>query len=111
MRKADWRQSAKRSVDTFIASNQAELRKQIELLEQKMSKSPNNMNNGGSHFLYRRERMIRFKMLQKNMPQKILAKRLNLTESYISKLITGERYNQDFERYIIHILDVNYCCI
>ncbi len=24
---------------------------------------------------------------------------------------TGERYNQDFERYIIHILDVNYCCI
>ena len=88
-----------------------EIRKQIELLEQKMSKSPNNMNNGGSHFLYRRERMIRFKMLQKNMPQKMLAKRLNLTESYISKLITGERYNQDFERYIIHIFDVNYCCL
>ena len=88
-----------------------ELRKQIKLLEQKMSKSPNNMNNGGSHFLYRRERMIRFKMLQKNMSQKILAKRLNLTESYISKLITGERYNQDFEKYIIHILDVNYCSL
>ncbi len=88
-----------------------ELRKQIELLEQKMKRSPNNINNGGSHFLYRRERMIRFKMLQKNMPQKMLAKRLNLTESYISKLITGERYNKDFERYIIHILDVNYCCI
>ena len=84
-----------------------ELRKQIELLVQKMSKSPNNMEDGGSHFLYRRE----IKMLQKNMPQKMLAKRLNLTESYISKLITGERYNQDFERYIIHILDVNYCCI
>lgn len=88
-----------------------ELRKQIELLEQKMSKSPNNMNNGGSHFLYHRERMIRFKMLPKNMSQKILAKRLNLTESYISKLITGERYNKDFERYIIHILNVNYCCL
>ena len=88
-----------------------ELKKQIELLEQKMSKSPNNMNNGGSHFLCRRERMIRFKMLQKNMLQKMLAKRLNLTEGYISKLITGERYNQDFERYIIHILDVNYCCL
>ena len=88
-----------------------ELRKQIELLEQKLSKSPNNMKDGGSHFLYRRERMIRFKMLQKNMPQKMLAKRLNLTESYISKLITGECYNQDFERYIIHILDVNYCCL
>ena len=88
-----------------------ELKKQIQQLEQKMAKSPNNMNNGGSHFLSRRERMIRFKMLQKNMPQKMLAKRLNLTESYISKLITGERYNHDFERYIIHILDVNYCCL
>lgn len=88
-----------------------ELRKQLEILEQKMSKSPNNMNNGGSHFLYRRERMIRFKMLQKNMPQKMLAKRLNLTESYISKLIIGERYNKDFERYIIQVLDLNYCCL
>lgn len=86
-----------------------ELRKQIELLEQKMSKSPNNMNNGGSHFLYRRERMIRFKMLQQNIPQKMLAKRLDITESYISKLITGERYNQDFEKYIARVLDVNYC--
>lgn len=52
-----------------------ELRKQIELLEQKMSKSPNNMKDGGSHFLYRRERMIRFKMLQKNMPQKNACKK------------------------------------
>ena len=74
-----------------------ELREQIELLEQKMSKSPNSMKDGGSHFLYRRERMIRFKMLQKNMSQKMLAKKLNLTESYISKLITGERYNKYFE--------------
>ena len=85
-----------------------ELRKQVELLEQKMSKSPNNKKNGGSHFLYRRERMIRFKMLQKNMPQKMLAKRLNLTESYISKLITGERYNKDFEIFLTKNLEVNY---
>ena len=83
-----------------------ELRKQIELLEQKMSKSPNNMKDGGSHFLYRRERMIRFKMLQKNMPQKMLAKRLNLTESYISKLITGERYNKDFEIFLTKNLNL-----
>ena len=88
-----------------------DLRKQIELLEQKMSKSPNNMKNGGSHFLYRRERMIRFKMLEKNMPQKILAKRLNLTESYISKLITGERYNQDFEIFLRKFLQFDYCFI
>ena len=53
-----------------------ELSKQFELLEQKMSKSPNNIKDGGSHFLYRRERMIRFKMLQKNMQQKML----NLTK-------------------------------
>ena len=53
-----------------------ELRKQIELLEQKMSKSPNSMKDGGSHFLYHRERMIRFKMLQKNIPQKYLQKDL-----------------------------------
>ena len=88
-----------------------ELRTQIELLEQKMSKSLNSMKEGGSHFLYRRERMIRFKMLQKNMSQKILAKRLNLTESYISKLITGERYNQDFELFITKYLEINYCFI
>lgn len=88
-----------------------ELRKQIELLERKMSKSPNNINNGGSHFLYRRERMIRFKMLKQDISQKMFAKRLSLTESYISKLITGERYNKDFERYIARILDVNYCCL
>ena len=88
-----------------------ELRKQIELLEQRMSKSPNNMKDGGSHFLYRRERMIRFKMLQKNMRQKMLAKRLNLTESYISKLITGERYNQDFEIFLRKFLQFDYCFI
>lgn len=85
-----------------------ELSKQFELLEQKMSKSPNNIKDGGSHFLYRGERMIRFKMLQKNMQQKMLAKRLNLTESYISKLITGERYNQDFEVFLTKNLEVNY---
>lgn len=88
-----------------------ELRKQIELLEQKMSKSPNNMEKGGSHFLYHREKMIRFKLLQQKLSQKMLAKRLNLTESYISKLITGERYNQDFEFFITKYLKINYCFI
>ena len=86
-----------------------EIRKQIELLEQKMSKSPNNMKDGGSHFLYRRERMIRFKMLQNNIPQKMLAKRLKLTESYISKLITGERHNKDFEKFLYRYLEMDYC--
>lgn len=88
-----------------------ELRKQIELLEQKMSKSPNNMEKGGSHFLYHREKIIRIKLLQKKLSQKMLAKRLNLTESYISKLITGERYNQDFEFFITKYLEIIYCFI
>ena len=88
-----------------------ELRKQIELIEQKMSKSPNNMNDGGSHFLYHREQMIRFKLMQAGISQKKLAKHLNLTESYISKLITGERYNQDFEIFLRKILKFDYCFI
>ena len=69
------------------------------------------MKDGGSHFLYRRERMIRFKILQKNMPQKNACKKLNLTESYISKLITGERYNQDFEIFLRKFLQLDYCFI
>lgn len=88
-----------------------DLRKQILQLEQKMAKSPNNMNNGGSHFLYHREQMIRFKLMQAGISQKKLAKHLNLTESYISKLITGERYNQDFEIFLRKILQFDYCFI
>lgn len=37
--------------------------------------------------------MIRFKLLLQNISQKTLAKYLKVTESYVSKLITGERYN------------------
>lgn len=85
-----------------------DLRKQIELIEQKMSKSP---NNGGSRFLYKRERMIRFQLLIRNLPQKQLAKHLKITESYLSKLITGERYSQEFEIFITKHLEINYCFI
>ena len=86
-----------------------ELRKQIQQLEQKMERSPNNMNNGGSHFLYHREQMIRFKLIQAGISQKKLAKHLKLTESYISKLITGERYNKDFEKFLYRYLEMDYC--
>jgi ribosome-binding protein aMBF1 (putative translation factor) len=86
-----------------------ELKKQIQQLEQKMAKSPNNMNNGGSHFLYHREQMIRFKLMQAGISQKKLAKHLKLTESYISKLITGERYNKDFEKFLYRYLEMDYC--
>lgn len=85
-----------------------ELRQQIEFLEQKMLKSP---NLNGSRYLYRREKMIRFQMLRKEMSQKWLAKYLNITESYVSKLITGERYNQQFEFFLRKILEVDCCFI
>ena len=74
-----------------------ELRKKLEALDKKMEHSPNKDN---SHFLYRRERMIRLKMALNNYSQKLLAKRLGYTESYISKLIIGDRYNKDFENFL-----------
>ncbi|MDD3237338.1 MAG: helix-turn-helix transcriptional regulator [Candidatus Gastranaerophilales bacterium] len=82
-----------------------EMRQKIELLEQKMSKSP---NLNGSRFLYRREKMIRFKLLLQNISQKTLAQYLKVTESYVSKLITGERYNQDFEFFLERHLEIHY---
>ena len=85
-----------------------EMKQKIALLSQKMSKSP---NKDKSHFLYRREQMIRFKILLQNLSQKQLAKELKLTESYISKLITGERYNQDFELFMRKFLSLDYCFI
>ena len=75
-----------------------ELIEKIKILEQKMSKSP---NNGGR----------RFQLLIRNLPQKQLAKHLKITESYLSKLITGERYSQEFEIFITKHLEINYCFI
>ena len=85
-----------------------EMKQKIALLSQKMSKSP---NKAKSHFLYRREQMIRFKMFMHNLSQKQLAKELKLTESYISKLITGERYSQEFELFMRKFLQLDYCFI
>ncbi len=83
-----------------------EVIEKIKILEQIMSKSPNNV---GSRFLYKREKMIRFQLLIRNLPQKQLAKHLKITESYLSKLITGERYSQEFEFFITKHLEINYC--
>lgn len=85
-----------------------EIREKLELVEQKMLKSP---NKDESRFLYRRERMIRYKLLCREISQKQLAKHLKLTESYITRLITGERYNQDFEMFLKNNLEINYCFI
>ena len=80
-----------------------ELRKKLEALDKKMEHSPNKDN---SHFLYRRERMIRLKMALNNYSQKLLAKRLGYTESYISKLIIGDRYNKDFDNFLNKLGDL-----
>ncbi len=85
-----------------------EIREKLELIEEKMLKSP---NRSGSRFLYRRERMIRYKLIFREISQKQLAKHLKLTESYITRLITGERYSQDFEIFLKNNLEVNYCFI
>lgn len=85
-----------------------EIREKLEFIEQKMSKSP---NLNGSRFLYRRERMIRYKLLCREISQKQLAKHLKLTESYIARLITGERYSQDFEIFLKNNLEIHYSFI
>lgn len=85
-----------------------ETRAKLEFIEQKMSKSP---NKNGSRFLYRRERMIRYKLIFRGITQKRLAKELKLTESYITRLITGERYSQDFEMFLEKNLEIHYCFI
>ena len=85
-----------------------EIKQKVLLLEQKMNKSP---NKNKSHFLYRREQMIRYKMIMNDLSQKQLAKSLKLTESYISKLITGERYNKDFEFFMRKYFQLDYCFI
>mgnify|MGYP001810856347 CR=1 FL=1 len=82
-----------------------EIREKLELIEQKMSKSP---NKDGSRFLYRRERMIRYKLIFRGITQKRLAKELNLTESYITRLITGERYIQEFVMFLEKNLEIQY---
>ena len=82
-----------------------EMRERIKFLEQKMAKSP---NKNGSRFLYKREQMIRFHLLLNNYDQKSLAKYLKITESYLSKLIIGERYSQNFEMFLYKHLEINY---
>jgi transcriptional regulator with XRE-family HTH domain len=59
-------------------------------------------------FLNRRKNNILGKMRAKRLNQKKLAQKLNLSESYITRLINGERYNRQFEIFIAMELGVNY---
>jgi len=74
-------------------------------------KIDNGKNRYKTHFLHRREKVIRFKLFHYGYTQKVLAKRLGLTESYITRLINGERYNKEFEIWIRDNLGMNYCFI
>ncbi len=59
-------------------------------------------------FLKKRSDNIKGKMRAKRLNQKKLAQKLNLSESYITRLINGERYNRQFEIFIAMELGVNY---
>ena len=59
-------------------------------------------------FLKKRENAIRGSMLAKKISQKKIAKILNISESYVTRLINGERYNREFEIYIRYELGISY---
>lgn len=59
-------------------------------------------------FLKRRADNIRAKMRIKHMSQKKMAKMLNKSESYITRLINGERYSKEFEIFIHYELGFSY---
>lgn len=59
-------------------------------------------------FLKKRESTIRYFMRKKRFNQKRIAEKLNLSESYIARLINGQRYSSKFEIFIAMELGVNY---
>lgn len=59
-------------------------------------------------FLKKRSDSIKGAMRVKRMTQKKIAKLLNISESYVTRLINGERYSRQFEIFIATELGVNY---
>ena len=59
-------------------------------------------------FLKKREETIKFLMKKKKYNQKKIVEKLNLSESYITRLINGQRYNNQFEIFIMYELGLNY---
>ncbi|MFI3301132.1 MAG: helix-turn-helix domain-containing protein [Candidatus Gastranaerophilales bacterium] len=59
-------------------------------------------------FLEKRKGNIIGKLRAKQLSQKKLAKKLKLSESYITRLINGERYNKVFESFIYYHLGIDY---
>lgn len=59
-------------------------------------------------FLKKREETIRFLMKRKRYNQKKIAKYLEISESYVTRLINGERYSSKFEIFLAIELGLNY---
>jgi transcriptional regulator with XRE-family HTH domain len=59
-------------------------------------------------FLAKRMCNIKNAMRIKHFTQKKIAKKLDLSESYITRLINGERYSKKFEIFIATELGINY---
>ncbi len=59
-------------------------------------------------FLKKREETIRFLMKRKRYNQKRIAKYLEISESYVTRLINGERYSSKFEIFLALELGLNY---
>ena len=83
-------------------------KKELQSIDYIKERADENLAKTKSVFLYKRELAIRFVLRQKEFTQKKLAKRLKMTESYVSKLITGERYNRIFEIFIRYDLGIDY---
>jgi len=71
-------------------------------------KIDNGKNRYKSHFLHRREARIRFGMFCRGYSQKTVAKWLKISESYVARLINGERYSKAFEKWLKDFLDFDY---
>jgi len=83
-------------------------KKELQSIDYIKQRADENLAKTKSVFLYRRELAIRLALRKKEFTQKNLAKRLKMTESYISKLITGERFSKDFEIFVRYNLNVDY---
>ena len=59
-------------------------------------------------FLKRRAENIKYLMRRKYYNQKKIAEKLNVSESYVTRLINGERYNKNFEIFIAMERGFNY---
>jgi len=83
-------------------------KKELQCIDYIKQRADENLAKTKSVFLYRRELAIRLALRKKEFTQKNLAKRLKMTESYVSKLITGERFSKDFEIFVRYNLNVDY---